>query len=222
MTEEPTVAARETNLETPDQSIDGPERKATESTPMPNEEEPEKKIIVFSPIGNVDETTNNTPETIKDDSQTKRTSFTERIAAMVRMKPKEKQEVISVTEKGKTFETVLAITTEAKQDEEQVTQLPTKTNKSWNQKQIHLSWANFDKVGTIRQKTETKRGRPSRTKKGCTAQQEREPRQLLCPGKGDGREAATDGGQSRTDRQRARETYQDRYGGNEEKIRHRE
>ena len=58
---------------------------------MPNVEEQEKKTIEFSPIGNVDETTNNTSETIKDDSQTKRTSFTERFAAMVEMKPKKKR-----------------------------------------------------------------------------------------------------------------------------------
>ena len=69
--EEPTVMAREINLETPDQSIDGVERKTTESMSMPNAEEQEKKTIEFSPIDNVEETTSNTPETIKDDSQTK-------------------------------------------------------------------------------------------------------------------------------------------------------
>ena len=81
--EEPTVSATETDLETPDQSKDGAERNTTESAPMPNVEEQEKKTLEFSPIGNVDETTNNTPETIKNDSQRKRTSFTEKIAAMV-------------------------------------------------------------------------------------------------------------------------------------------
>ena len=40
---------------------------------------------------------------------------------MVGMKPKEKEEVMPTTEKGKTFGTISAITTEAKQDEEQVT-----------------------------------------------------------------------------------------------------
>ena len=39
----------------------------------------------------------NTPATIKDDSQTKRTSFTERIAAMVGMMPREKEEITTVT-----------------------------------------------------------------------------------------------------------------------------
>ena len=40
---------------------------------------------------------------------------------MVGMKPKEKEEMMPTTEKGKTFGTISAITTEAKQDEEQVT-----------------------------------------------------------------------------------------------------
>ena len=44
----------------------------TESTPLPNLEEQETKMIEFSTIGNEDEITNNTPETTKDNSQTKR------------------------------------------------------------------------------------------------------------------------------------------------------
>ena len=112
LSEEPTIPDKEIDLETPDQSIDGAERKTTESTPMPNVEEQEKKTIELSLIGNVDETTNNTPETIKDDSETKRRSFTGRFAAMVGMKPKEKEEVLAATEKSKTFGTVSAITTE--------------------------------------------------------------------------------------------------------------
>ena len=117
--ERQTVPAIEIDLETPDQSVDEMERKTTESTPMPNAEEQENKTIGFSPIDSVDDTTSNTPETIKDDSQTKRTSFTERIAMMVGMKPREKEEVAPTTEKGKTFETVSAITTEANQDDDQ-------------------------------------------------------------------------------------------------------
>ena len=80
---------------------------------MPNAEEHEKKTIEFSPVGNADETTNNTPEAIKDVSQTKRTSFTERIAAKVERKPKE-EEVMPTNEKGKTFGKVYAITAGAK------------------------------------------------------------------------------------------------------------
>ena len=111
--EEPNLPAREIDLERPDQSIDGVERKTTESTTMSNAEEQEKKTIELSPIDIVDDTTSNTPQTIKGDSKTKRTSFTERIAAMVGMKPREKEEVILTTEKSKTFGTVSAITAEA-------------------------------------------------------------------------------------------------------------
>ena len=68
-----------------------------------------------------------TPETIKEDSQTKRTSFTDKIAAMVGMKLEEKEEVIPKTEECKTIGTVSAITTEAKQDEEQITHGATAT-----------------------------------------------------------------------------------------------
>ena len=118
--ERPTVPAIEIDHETPDKSVDEVERKTTESTTMSNAEEQEKKTIEFSPTDIVEGTTSNTPETIKDDSQTKRTSFTERIAAMVGMKPREKEEVESTTEKSKTFGTVSTITTEAKLDEEQV------------------------------------------------------------------------------------------------------
>ena len=127
VTEESTIPARETDLETPDQSIDGAERKTTEPTPMPkkrNVEEQEKKTIEFSLIGNVDETTNNTLETIKDDFQTKRASFTEIFGAMVGMKPK-KEEVRPAIKKSKTFGTDFAIATEAKKDKKQVTQKAT-------------------------------------------------------------------------------------------------
>ena len=68
--EEPSVPAREIDLETPDQSVDGVERKTTESTPIRIAEEQEKKTMEFSPIDIVDYPTSNTPETIKDDSQT--------------------------------------------------------------------------------------------------------------------------------------------------------
>ena len=118
--ERPTAPTIEIDIETPDQSVDEVQRKTTESTTMPNVEEQEKKTIEFSTIDTVDDTTSNMPETIKKDSQAKRTSLTESIAAMVRMKPREKEEVVQTTEKSKTFGTVSAITTEAKQDDEQV------------------------------------------------------------------------------------------------------
>ena len=76
---------------------------------MPSAEEQEKKTIELPPIENVEETTTNTPETIKDDSQLTRTSFTERIAAMVGMKPKQKEEVIPTTDKAKHLEQFLQL-----------------------------------------------------------------------------------------------------------------
>ena len=98
--EEPIVPVKETDLETPDQSIHGAERKKTEWTLMPIVEEQGTKTIELSPTGNGDEITNNTPEMIKDYSQTKITSFTERFAARVGMKPREKEEeVTAATEK---------------------------------------------------------------------------------------------------------------------------
>ena len=115
-----TVPAIEIDRETPDQSVDEGGRKTTDSTPMPNAEEQEKKTIEFSPIDIVDDTTSNTPQTIKDDFPTKRTSFTERIAMMVGMKPREKEEVPPTTDKGKTFGSVSAITTEANRDDDKV------------------------------------------------------------------------------------------------------
>ena len=119
--EEPKLLVNEIDLETPDHSIDGAERKTTESTPMPNVEEQGTKTKEFSLIGNGDEITNSAPESIKDDSQTKRTSFTERFAAMVGMKTREKEEVTAGTKKSKNFGTDSAITTGTKHDKEQVT-----------------------------------------------------------------------------------------------------
>ena len=78
----------EIDIETPDQSVDEAGKKTTESTPMPNAEEPNPNRIEFSPIDNMEDTTGNTPETVKDESQ-KRTSFTERLAMMVGMRPKD-------------------------------------------------------------------------------------------------------------------------------------
>ena len=97
------------------------ERKTTESTPMPNAEEQEKKTIEFSPISNQEEVTN-TPETIKDDSQTKKMSFTERIVAMVGMKLRVEEATIA-NEKSKTFGTVSTITTENRKEKGEASQV---------------------------------------------------------------------------------------------------
>ena len=114
---EPTI---EIGLETPDQSVDEVEKKTTESTPMPNAEEQKQKTMEFLPIDTVEDTTGNTPETKKDESQTKRTSFTERFAIMVGMKSRDIVEEKPKAEKGKTFGTSSLITTEANQDDDQV------------------------------------------------------------------------------------------------------
>ena len=50
-------------------------KKTTESTPMTNAEEPNPKSMEFSPIDNREDTTGNTPETVKDESQAKITFF---------------------------------------------------------------------------------------------------------------------------------------------------
>ena len=76
--------------------------------------EKEKNTIEFSPIANQGEVTN-TSETIKDDSQTKKTSFTERIGEMVRIKPRF-EETTTANERSKTFGTVSTITTETRQE----------------------------------------------------------------------------------------------------------
>ena len=98
------------------------EKKTTESTPIPNAEEQNQKTMEFSPIDTVEYTTGNTPETVKDESQAKRTSFTERIAMMAGMKSRDVVAEEPKTEKGKTFGTVSTITTEANQDDDQVKQ----------------------------------------------------------------------------------------------------
>ena len=112
---EPTI---EIDLETPDQSVDEVGKKTTESTPMPNAEEPNPMPMEFSPIDNVEDTTGNTPETVKEVSQ-KRTSFTERLAMMVGMRSKDAAMEETKTEKGKTFGTVSTRTTDTDQNEDQ-------------------------------------------------------------------------------------------------------
>ena len=86
---------------------------------MANAEEQKQKSMEFSPIDTVEETTGNTPETIKDESQAKRTSFTERIATLVGMKSRDIIEEEQRVEKGKTFGTVSTRTPEANRDDDQ-------------------------------------------------------------------------------------------------------
>ena len=70
----------------------------------------------------MEDTTGNTPETVKDESQVKRTSFTERIAKKVGMKSRDAVAEEPKAEKGKTFGTVSTITTEVNQDDDQIIQ----------------------------------------------------------------------------------------------------
>ena len=137
-----TLTIAKINYEAPEQSIDGMERKTTESAPMQNVEEPVTKKIEFSPIGNGHENTNNAPETIKYDSQTKRSSFTKKLAAMVGKKLREKEEVTTVTEKSKIFGTVSAITTKSNQEKEQVTEGTAghQNERATESKVLLLSW----------------------------------------------------------------------------------
>ena len=113
---EPTI---EIELETPDQSVDEVGKKTTESTPMPNAEEPNPKPTEFSPIDNVEDTTGNTPETVKDESQAKRTSFTERLTMMVGIKSRDAAVEETKAEKSKTFGTVSTRSTDTDQSEDQ-------------------------------------------------------------------------------------------------------
>ena len=113
---EPTI---EIDLETPDQSVDELEKKTTESNPMPNAEEPNPKPIEFSPIDDVEDAIGNTEETVKEDSQVKKTSFTERLAMMVGIKTKENVTEEPKAERARTFGTVSTKTTEANPREEQ-------------------------------------------------------------------------------------------------------
>ena len=106
-----TEPAIEIDLEIPDQSLDEVEKKTTESAPIPNAGEQNQKSMEFSPIDTVEDTKGNTPETIKDESQAKRTSFTERIAMMVGMKSRDVVAEEPKAEKGKTFGTVSTVTT---------------------------------------------------------------------------------------------------------------
>ena len=81
-------------------------------------------------IGN--EVTGNTPETRKDDSQTKRKLFTERFAAMVGMRQRKKESVITGTDKSKIFGTVPAITTESGEGGKQNTESGGSLSRTFN------------------------------------------------------------------------------------------
>ena len=137
---EPTI---EIDLETPDQSVDEVEKKTTESTPMPHMEDQNPKTVEFSPIDALEDTTGDltretvtsrvghlTRETVKDDSQVKKTSFTEKLAMMVGMKSKDNTAEESQTGRARTFGTVSTKATEADPKEEQAGKEATAGNKT--------------------------------------------------------------------------------------------
>ena len=118
------------DLETPDQSVDEVEKKTTESTPLPSAEEPNPKSMEFSPIDTVEDTTGNTPETVKDESQAKRSSFTERLAMMVGMKSRDIVAEEPKAGKNKTFGTVSTKAKYTDQNEDQVRPGATANNRA--------------------------------------------------------------------------------------------
>ena len=137
---EPTI---EIDLETPDQSVDEVEKKTTESTPMPHMEDQNPKTVEFSPIDALEDTTGDltretvtsrvghlTREMVKDDSQVKKTSFTEKLAMMVGMKSKDNTAEESQTGRARIFGTVSTKATEADPKEEQAGKEATAGNKT--------------------------------------------------------------------------------------------
>ena len=84
----------------------------------------------FLPIDTVEDTTGNTPETVKDESQAKRTSFTERLAMMVGMKSRDIVAEELKIEKGKIFGTVSTKMTDIDQNEDQVRPGATANNRA--------------------------------------------------------------------------------------------
>ena len=160
------------------------EKKTTESTPMPNAEEQNQKSMEFSPIDTVEDTTGNTPGTIKDESQAKRTSLTERIAMMVEIKSREVVAEEQQAEKGKTFGTVPTITTEADQDDEQVKQGATVSNRATVDHETTTP-LELGKARSDRQETKAQRRGSRGDKERIKIQQTRVPGQLLQSGEGD-------------------------------------
>ena len=135
--EKQTEPAIEIDLETPDQSVDEVEKKTTESSPMPNAEEPNLKPMEFSPTDKVEDTTGNTPKTVKDDSQAKRTSFTERLAMMVGMKSRDAVAKELKAERGKTWNS------SHENDRRRPKRNPSQTGSSRQQQGNSGPWNNF-------------------------------------------------------------------------------
>ena len=138
---------------------------------------------------------------------------------MVGIKPREKEEVIPTTEKSKTFGTVSAKATKAKQYEEQVTHGATVNQ----EKTISLELGDLmAKLGQIDKKLKSSEEDRQELKSEIRYNKNDNLDNCFNLVKGDGREATADVRQGGGYRQRARETYQERYGRNEETVGHRD
>ena len=88
---------------------------------------------------------------------------------MVGMKPKEKEEAKPTTEKGKTFGTFSAITTESKQDEEQITHGATANEEKTTSLELGDLMAKLEQIDKTLKHSEED---CQELKKGSTTQQE--------------------------------------------------
>ena len=97
---------------------------------MPNVEEQEKKTIELSPIGNVDETTNNIPETNDERRFSNKKNVVNREdCSDSRNETKRERGSNTSDREKKMFGTVSAKTAEAKQHKEQVTHEATRNRR---------------------------------------------------------------------------------------------
>ena len=92
--------------------------------------------------------------------------------------------MVQTTEKSKTFGTVSAITTEGKQDDEQIKKGATASHEKTTSLELGDLMAKLEQIDKKLKCNEEDR---QMLKKGYTIQQEREPGQFLQPGKGDRR-----------------------------------
>ena len=152
------------DVETREQSLDGVEKNDGIDTYRQG-----TKTIEFSPIVNGEEITNSTPETIQDDLQTKTTSFTEKLTAMVEMKPREKEEVRKTTERSKTFGKVSTITTEADQGKDHIMK-GAGGDENGQATESKLLLVELEDLMSKRQEAVVQRRSPPRVKKGISTQ----------------------------------------------------
>ena len=97
---------------------------------MPHVEDQNPNTMEFSPIDALEDTTGNTQGMVKDDSQVKKASFTEKLAMMLGMKSRENTAEEPNTERTRTFGTVITKTTDADLKEEQARTEATAENRT--------------------------------------------------------------------------------------------